>query len=297
MWLVDQRHQHPGLLPYGPQRWNCRYLSRPLRSRRVGVLYRTLCHRAGSTQVPRTCDSTALSFLCVLCLTIPKGTSNYCTVVIAVVRCCSVAMPLRVKSVLTVRRQLIATLVLVLSNVAVFSYAATCYRIILVKTAATNFTHIILTLTSGWEAKIRLSDQYRGVTFYTNFIIVNICLVVLIVSLKRSSKFRAIASSGVGTSGADKNNASQVVRTVVLVSAIFTVCNLPGVTMAILRTTLPGFRTVGYLYRSFDMLMLVMEVLEMTSAAINNLVYFHSNSAYQKVFNSLLKQSRKHLLR
>ena len=235
------------------------------------------------------------------CATLPKNASTCCTVVIAVVRCCSVAMPLRVKSVLTVRRQLIAILVLVLSNVAVFSYTVTCYRIILVKDPATNFTQIILTLTPGWQTKIKTTDHYRGVTFYTNFIIINICLVVLIVSLKRSSQFRAAASSSgdmAATPGADKSNRreSQVVKTVVLVSAIFTICNLPGILMGILRTTLPGFRTVGYLSRSFDMLFVFVEFFGVTSGAINIIVYLYSNSAYRKVLNSLLSQSRKKLL-
>ena len=234
----------------------------------------------------------SLYFVNMLCLWLPKNASNFCTVVIAVVRCCSVAMPLRVKSVITVRRQLLAFFVLFLCNVLMLSFTANYFRLDLVSDPSTNFTHITATRTQGWQKKLQYSDIYRSVSFYLSFIIVNICLVVLIVSLKRSSQFRTKVSSTGGRppgSGDEKINRreTQVVKTVVLVSAIFTVCNLPTVTMTILRQSLQGFSSTGYLFRSFDMLFMFIEMVAIIGASINIVVYLQSNSNYRKEFNVL----------
>ena len=234
----------------------------------------------------------ALFSVFILCGTYPNNFTSFCTVVIAVVRCCSVAMPLRVKSVLTVRRQLLAILFLVMSSVASGAYIMSCYKFVFVPDPALNFTHLVMTLAPGWQRHVQVMDVYRWITFYSSFFTVNICIVILVVFLRRSSKFRTGASSVTDKSGRSKEDRAsrretQVVKTVVLVSVVYTVCNLPGITLAILRDVIPGFRTVGYLYRSFDMLLIFTETAGQISAFVNIVVYLSTNSHYRKIFNSL----------
>ncbi|GFS02266.1 chemosensory receptor C [Elysia marginata] len=249
----------------------------------------------GPSHLKRTVN--VLNVTVLAACTVPKYASDFSTVVIAVVRCCSVAMPLRVRAVLTVRRQLMLILLLVLTAVAILCYSCTIYKYILVRDPQTNWTHLILTLTPGFTKKVQISDQYRGVIFYSSFIAVNICLIILIYALKQSSQFR-IKATGTNTSEGlteDKTTRKerQVVRTVVMVSLVFTVCNLPSIALTILRATVPGFRTVGYLFRSFDMLFMFVEATGMTSAAINIVVYLYSNSNYRKVFNQIFRPNHK----
>ncbi|GFN87650.1 chemosensory receptor c [Plakobranchus ocellatus] len=134
-------------------------------------------------------------------------TSTLCTVVIAIVRCCSVTMPFHVKSVFTVRRQLLTIMILAASSVVITSYGITCYRVIQVLDPKTNITHLVVTLIPDFARQIQVVDMYRLVVIYSSFIIVNICLVILIVALKRSSNFRNKAA---GTVETDKEPTSNV---------------------------------------------------------------------------------------
>ncbi|GFN85704.1 chemosensory receptor c [Plakobranchus ocellatus] len=133
--------------------------------------------------------------------------STLCTVAIAIVRCCSVTMPFHVKSIFTVRRQLLAIIILAASSVVITSYGITCYRVIQVLDPQTNITHLVVTLIPDFATQIQVVDMNRLVVIYSSFIIVNICLVILIVALKRSSNFRSKAA---GTVETDKEPTSNV---------------------------------------------------------------------------------------
>ncbi|GFN85700.1 chemosensory receptor c [Plakobranchus ocellatus] len=227
--------------------------------------------------------------------------STLCTVVIAIVRCCSVTMPFHVKSIFTVRRQLLAIMILAVSAIIITSYGMTCYRVMQMLDPQTNITHLVVTLIPDFARQIQVIDMYRLVVIYSSFIIVNICLVILIVALKRSSNFRNKAA---GTKEIDKEPASnvqescatiksklrekQVVRTVVLVSLVFTICNLPYVILLILRQTLPGFRAVGCLNRSFDMLSIFSEATVSVNVCVNIFIYYYSHANYRNVFKRLV---------
>ncbi|GFN78856.1 chemosensory receptor a [Plakobranchus ocellatus] len=228
-------------------------------------------------------------------------TSTLCTVVIAIVRCCSVAMPFRVKSVFTVRRQLLTIMILAASTTVITCYGISCYRVIQVLDPQTNITHLVLTLTPDFARQIQVFDMYRFVVIYSSFIIVNICLVILIVALKRSSNFRTKAAGTVETDKKPTFNVQescatikfklkekQVVRTVVLVSLVFTICNLPYVVLLILRQTLPEFKIVGCLSRSFDMLAISSEAATSVNVCVNIFIYYYSHANYRNVFKRLV---------
>ncbi|GFN85705.1 chemosensory receptor c [Plakobranchus ocellatus] len=145
--------------------------------------------------------------LTLLVLNILTLISTLCTVCIAIVRCCSVTMPFHVKSVFTVRRQLLTIMILAALTIITASYASTCYRLIKMIDPQTNITQLVLTLTPDFITQIQVVDMYRLVVLYSSFIIVNICLVILIMALKRSSNFRNKATAPVET---DKEPASNV---------------------------------------------------------------------------------------
>ncbi|RUS90543.1 hypothetical protein EGW08_001720 [Elysia chlorotica] len=199
--------------------------------------------------------------------TVPCLTSSVSTTTIAVLRCFCVALPLRVRDVMTAWRQRLYILLSTALSISFLSYGLSGTKLNTRIHPKTNVTQVVLKFHRKYIERNRLSDFYRGVVFYICFFTVSVCLVVLIVALRRSLDFRRGSSktgNGSGSEGQDEEKSKEfkkvksgarearVIKLVVLVSAVFTVSNLPAMIASILRQTVPGFTNVGELKRTVE---------------------------------------------
>ena len=214
------------------------------------------------------------------------------TVVIAVVRCCSVAMPLKVKHILTARRQLDTILFLsgIVTSISVYVLAP--LHVVYAPHPARNFTLVFFEGTR-WS----VYSVFNMVSSFGGFIICIACVVILSASLKKASKFRECSSTGISDSANTGKSSSKyskelqrnarIVRTVILVTVIFIVCNVPYIIFYLLRVFLIGCNVTGK-YRNANFFALVLfEMFLLLSACLNIFIYYFCNSRYRNIFRAM----------
>ncbi|RUS75398.1 hypothetical protein EGW08_016837 [Elysia chlorotica] len=232
-----------------------------------------------------------------LAATFPQTFSLITTVVIAVIRCCCVAMPLRVKYLITARRQLAAILIFSASALFILLYAFTPIQVMYVHNARVN-----ISLPMFMEIRWYTYTLFTNIFFYIGFIVVIICVIILTISLNRSTKFREKSSSGggAGTSGTETSGQAKegrkearVVKTVVFLCVIFILCYTPTVIFTLFGTVEPEFSATGFFRNANAFFLILIVTAMMVNANVNIFVYYLYNSRYRAVFMSMFGEQEK----
>ncbi|GFN75237.1 neuromedin-u receptor 1 [Plakobranchus ocellatus] len=248
----------------------------------------------------------ALYILLLVLVTVPSMTSLLSTAVLAVVRCCSVVLPFRVKTVFTARRQRIFILSATAILIGTTTYSLTGIKVNIAPNPKTNMSRLQLTFHPEYMQRSRYSDVYRGLIFYLTFLAVTICVFFMIIALKRSSRFRnrsrrskeenTPVSRSVTTRSSQNSKASsrelQVIKVVILLSAVFVVCNAPAMIASILRQTVPGLNNVGRFRLSYDVMMISVEGFQLLNCALNIFIYLNFNTLYRTTFLQICGKKR-----
>ena len=221
-----------------------------------------------------------------------QNVSLITTVVIAVVRCCSVAIPLQVKQILPAKRQLAAILFLSGIATSISVYVLAPMHIVYAPHPVRNYTMIFFN-GQRWSAY----TVFTNVSSFGGFIICIACVAILSVSLKKASKFRESSSTGTSDSAntgktsskhsKERQRNTRIVRTVVLVSVIFIVCNVPNILFYLLRMFLNGFSLRGRYSNAMKFTLMVVEIFWLLSVCLNTVIYYFCNSRYRTIFRAL----------
>ncbi|GFN92996.1 chemosensory receptor c [Plakobranchus ocellatus] len=126
----------------------------------------------------------ALYFLLLAAATVPSMTSLLSTVVLAVVRCCSVVLPFRVKTLFAARRQRIFICSATAILIGTVTYSLMGTKINIAPNLNTNVSRLQLTFHPEYVQRSWYTDIYRGLVFYLSFLAVTICLFFMIIALK-----------------------------------------------------------------------------------------------------------------
>ena len=232
-------------------------------------------------------------------LPFPQNYSLITTVVIAVVRCCCVAMPLKVKHLITVKRQLVAILFLSGMATSILVYVYAPLKIFHLLNLATNTTEAYF-LGARWQT----NTIFNNILCYGSFIICITCVIILSTNLNKASRFRdsfttstSITTSYGNTSDSDKKSKeilrnARAVRTVVLVCVIFIVCNVPHMVLYLLMAYLEGFGPGGKYYLARVFSISVAEMFLLISTCLNTFIYILYNTRYGDIFFSLFQKKR-----
>ncbi|KAK3704964.1 hypothetical protein RRG08_017756 [Elysia crispata] len=207
------------------------------------------------------------------------------TAVIAVVRCCCVALPLRVKRVLTARRQLAVIVLFSASFDGILLYVFSSGRFVHILDAQTNVSNIFLIGQDYGTLNI-----FTNIFFYTNFAVVVICLAILTINLGKASKFRQLSTaSQLNTEKPkEKSRETRIVQTVTLVSAIFVLYNVPTIVQSILRQFLYGFSSRGQHKNLYNFFLVLIETTMLLNVDVNIFIYLSYNSRYRTIFTNML---------
>ena len=229
----------------------------------------------------------------------PQNYSLITTVVIAVVRCCCVAMPLKVKHLITVKRQVAAILLLsgIASSILVYVYAPL------------NLFHLLMIETNTTEAyflgaRWQTYTIFNNISCYGSFTICITCVIILSTSLNKASRFRDNFTTSTSISTSYGNNSAsykkskeilrnaRAVRTVVLVCIIFIVCSMPTIVFYLLLASLKGFEPGGKHHVAHLFTISVAEVFLMISGSLNTFIYIPYNTRYGDIFFRLFKKKQ-----
>ena len=218
------------------------------------------------------------------------------TVVIAVVRCCCVAMPLKVKHILTARHQMAAILILLVLVTCILVYVHAPLSIVHIPNPKTNTTFGVF-LGARWSTYA----VFNNIFSFGSFIICIACVIILSTSLRKASRFRDSSTVGTSTSAnhgktsapdaasKERQRNARVVRTVLLVCIIFIVSNVPSILFYVLLATVEGFGPVGKYENTTAFTIMIGEMFMLVSVSLNTIIYILYNSRYRIIFLSMFR--------
>ncbi|GFO33894.1 FMRFamide receptor-like [Plakobranchus ocellatus] len=224
----------------------------------------------------------------------PLSLSLITTAVIAVVRCCCVNMPFKVRKLLTARRQLLAILLLGLLDMSVMAYTNSCMRVLWHVQLPANLTYLFpvaFVESRCGENPLALYDLRRSIVFGLCFATALVSMIVLFIALRKSSRFRRLATNTSRSIEIPEATTKEVrvVKSALLVLAVFTVCNFPLVLLSLIRQTRPEFGSDQETY--FTFMWFISQGLHF-NAAFNIFIYYFSNSRYRKILKAVFQRRR-----
>ena len=215
----------------------------------------------------------------------PLSVSIITTTVIAVVRCCCVTMPFTVQRVLTARRQLAAILVLSGATMVVLVY--TYANINLERdVASSNITDSSL---FSSPAIVSMLDGTRLALFFSSFLVILVSMVTLMIALKKSARFQQqAASSGASTAVTVRSvRDARIIKGIIQVLAIFTLCNSLVIIIAIVKLIRPDFGISLELREEFLYLSTFRRFFLLFNTSVNIFVYYFNNERFKKVVEEM----------
>ncbi|GFN95591.1 phorbol ester/diacylglycerol-binding protein unc-13 [Plakobranchus ocellatus] len=248
-----------------------------------GVIYILMTHFYNGEGGSSEKNTQILNSATIISVGFPQNVSLITTVVIAVVRCCCVAVPLRVKYLLTASRQLAVILFFSISAAVVLLYAFAPIQVTFVDNPMTNSSLAVLV-----NLKWLTYTLFTNICFYSSFFIVIVCVIILALSLYRSSNFRQKSTSGVSSSDdsqiKERRRETRVVITVVFVSVVFIVCYLPTLIFSVLGEVVEEFSAFGIYRNSNSFTIMIMAVALIVNVNINIVIYYFFNTRYHTLF-------------
>ncbi|GFN95594.1 chemosensory receptor a [Plakobranchus ocellatus] len=257
-----------------------------------GLIYILMTHFYNGEGGSSEKNTQILNWATILAVCFPQNVSLITTVVIAVVRCCCVAMPLRVKFLVTASRQLAVILFFSFSATVFLLYAFAPIQVIFVDNPLTN-SSLAVFVNLEWLTYTLLTN----ICFYSGFFIVIVCVIILAISLYRSSHFRQKSASG-GSSSDDsqikeRRRETRVVITVVFVSVVSIVCYLPTLVFAVLGEVVKEYSAFGIYRNSNSFTLIIMAVALLINLNVNIFIYYFFNTRYRNVFMALFGSKSK----
>ncbi|GFO38451.1 chemosensory receptor a [Plakobranchus ocellatus] len=226
------------------------------------------------------------------------GYGSWITAIISTERCLCIVFPLKVKSIFTVRRiTMLLTVVLIIQLVSIIPTYATI-ELTYVQSPLTNRSTLVL-------ARSEYSLYVETITMFALFTIpsvicfsiVVICTIFLVVKLNQSAKWRQSTSNATqGQEGTMSTKENRVVRTVVLICAIYIFCFAPNVLTVTTMAAYPDFNeTDPYLGNLLSVCFIIAFPCHAICSAVNIFVYLGMSTKYRETFVKLFCPKKKKL--
>ncbi|XP_005104839.1 uncharacterized protein LOC101863366 [Aplysia californica] len=213
--------------------------------------------------------------------------STFFTVYLTVQKCCCVAFPLKFKFIFTGKKVLATLLVLTLVCFACYAPLILTVRFRWVLNPRLNKTVVIPNFAPYRQTIVNIVYPLVFAADPTvSQVVVISCLFVLTGKLQQATKFRMTSelpgskepSKGAQLSGKEL----RAVQSVVIVAAMFVVCNLPSVLVMYASYVEPEFNDLRQLGEIYSLVGLLRISLLLLCSSLNMFVYVTYNSSYRQ---------------
>ncbi|XP_005091349.1 violet-sensitive opsin-like [Aplysia californica] len=216
--------------------------------------------------------------------------TGWVTAFIMFERCLCIALPLKVKSIITRKLAIVFNVTLfVLLGMTLFpTFYTSYYDWKFVPKRNRTLIGIFYTENRKEVLEISLIITEFLVTF-SSFTIVTVCTLVIVIKLIKKAKWRSSASgasivSGDNMSGKDRS----VARMVVVIAAIYIISFTPSTALLTTRAFVPELNFIGR-YANLNRVIAVIGMFsEAVASSINIFVYYNMSSKYRKTFDESL---------
>ncbi|XP_012946438.1 neuromedin-U receptor 2-like [Aplysia californica] len=218
--------------------------------------------------------------------------SGWITAFIMLERCLCIAVPLKVKTMITVKRTVIALVSIYVAMIGALLPVFYAIRLEPRYSPLKNETKIrIVYIANGFaiESAVFLINAFSQLI---SFIMVIICSIILVQNLISKSKWRKSTSSS-GDHDSFSNRDKKVVKLVLFIAIIFIVCLSPSVINFIAQSFEPEYTASGKYGDMFLLIWSFSSCLKATNSAVNIIVYYNMSSKYKQTLDKMLLRCKK----
>ncbi|XP_005100342.2 allatostatin-A receptor [Aplysia californica] len=208
-------------------------------------------------------------------------------------RCLCIAIPLKVKNIITPKRVVIVIVsifVILIGSVAPVYYSN---RYGMKFFPDRNKTLIGLVFTDDRKEVEGISYVINNIFIpFSAFAVVIVCTVILVVKLQNKTRWRN-ESTAAGQSDNFSNRDQKVTKMVTMISTLFIICFTPVSLIFIGKTVVAGLSIDGRYHNLYFVLFSFAYILESTNSAVNIFIYYEMSSKYRSVFDETFRRKKK----
>ncbi|XP_005091055.1 uncharacterized protein LOC101862551 [Aplysia californica] len=211
--------------------------------------------------------------------------TSWITAFVALERCLCIALPLKVKTLLTPRRACY-------SVIAIFLVIGSTMPPVYMTTGLDwkwypkrNKTLLGLVFTEGKQGVYNVVVAINLFFTVGSFFFVIACTLILVINLKLKTKWRESVAGPPGKQAAASSSRDKRVSTmVVFLSILFVVCLFPGTVLFLVMIFEPDFNKGEAYHNLFTTVWGVCHLFEAANSSLNIFVYVKMSSKYKQVF-------------
>ncbi|XP_012943203.1 probable G-protein coupled receptor frpr-1 [Aplysia californica] len=218
--------------------------------------------------------------------------SSWITAFVTFERCLCIALPLKVKTIITPRNTVIVVLGIYVTMTV--SVVPVYYSISLGPKYFPQFnaTKIGLVYISNGAFIENVSISINAFSQLVSFFAIITCTIILVQNLLLKSKWRQSTSSAVQQESFSKRD-TKVVKMIVFISGIFIACYLPSAANFIATVISDEYSIVGRYQNMFLLTWAIFSALVAINSTVNIFVYYSMSSKFREVLNNMLNQYKK----
>lgn len=213
--------------------------------------------------------------------------TGWITVYITAERCLCISLPLRIKQIITPTR---TTLIIVSIYVLMVSsflpeYASSYFDWRFYENK--NRTLLGLAFRSNRKSVEGIIFFLYSISGLASFIAVILLTMLLVVQLKRKSKWRMKAHLDTGTTEAISVRDRKTMTMVAVIASVLIGCYSPGVAVSMVTFFEPQFSIFGTYVNEFFVLWSFAFIFEAANSSINMFIYYNMGTKYRETFHQL----------
>lgn len=212
--------------------------------------------------------------------------ASFINAFITLERCLCIAMPLKVKEIITPRKTKIINVSIFIFMIAIFSPFYYVNRLEWRYNFIKNKTLLTLVFTDDKVFVETITFPIHSVSMSViSLVCVVVCTIILIIKLTKKSKWRQEHSVS-ATSALDVSSRKdqKVVKMVTSISVLFIVCYTPATISFVMMTCFPEFSIAGKFKNTFYVVWSLTVLLETLSSSVNIFIYFSMSSKFKAIF-------------
>ncbi|XP_005098168.1 uncharacterized protein LOC101862412 [Aplysia californica] len=217
--------------------------------------------------------------------------SSWITAWVTFERCLCIALPLKVKTIITPTTTNVVLvgiyLTMIVSVVPVYYSISLGPRFF----PGRNATKIGLIYTEDGLNTKDVCLSINTLSQIAAFIAVLVCTVILVQNLLVKSKWRQSTSSSAKQESVT-NRDKKVVKMILLCAVIFIVCLLPGTLNIIAQFSINEYNMVGRYHNLYLLTWTVLNSMEAVNSTVNIFVYYNMSSKYKEILREMFNRNK-----
>lgn len=203
---------------------------------------------------------------------------------ISLERCLCIAIPLKVKNIITPQKTRVIIVSIFIFTVVIFSPFYYVNKLEWHLDHSTNRTLLTLVFTEDRVLVETVTFPFHSVSMsVASLLCVVVCTIVLVVKLNQKAKWRQqnLAKNFLEREDEPVSKEQKIMKMVTFISAIFIACYTPATVTFVLMTCEPQLSITGLYRNTFYIVWSMTVLLETISSSVNIFVYLNMSSKFK----------------